>query len=257
MDIDRDRFGGIGRLYGDEALGRLASARVAVVGIGGVGSWTAEALARSGVGAITLIDLDDICVTNTNRQLHTTGATIGRLKVAAMAERLRQISPAAEIDEIAEFVTAETLGELIGAGYTAVVDAIDQVPNKANIVARCLALGIGVVTVGGAGGRRDPTKVRVGDLARTAGDPLLREVRRRLRAEHSLVFAEGADTGIRAVYSEERAVYPAADGSVCEKPADGKPLRLDCRTGFGTAAMVTGAFGLAAAAAAVDYLTGA
>lgn len=260
-DDHLERFGGVGRLYGVEALSRLWGAHVCVVGIGGVGTWTVEALARSGVGRLTLVDLDDVCVTNTNRQLHTLsapeGGTVGRFKVEVMAERARQISPHITVHEEERFFTARTCEELLSpAGrppYDLLVDAIDSTEHKALLIAECWRRGLPAVVSGGAGGRRAAHKVTCGDLSAATHDPLLRQVRRLLRATHGL--PEGP-WGVTAVYSQERAVYPTPEGGVCERPAPGEPARLDCRAGFGAAAHVTGVFGLMAAGAALDLLAG-
>ena len=186
------RFGGIARLYGTAALTRFRAAHVMVVGIGGVGSWAVEALARSGLGRLTLVDLDDVCVSNINRQLHALDTTVGQPKVQIMAERVRAISPEARVDARVEFFTADTASRLLGleAGSSSedrpdfVVDAIDSMANKVRLIALCHGAGIPLVVCGGAGGRRDPTAVRVADLAAVTHDRLLSEVRKRLRREH-------------------------------------------------------------------------
>jgi tRNA A37 threonylcarbamoyladenosine dehydratase len=252
------RFGGIVRLYGRAGAERLARARVAVVGVGGVGSWTVEALARSGVGSLTLIDLDEVCTSNVNRQLHALDDTVGQSKVAVMAARVRGINPRCEVAAEARFFTESTAAALLSAGFDCVVDAIDQVANKCLLIAACRGRGIPVVVSGGAGGRRDPTALRVADLARTSHDPLLAEVRSRLRRDHGF-SRDGGEFGVPCVFTQEPPVYPAPDGSVCGVPpasaGAGESLRMNCNSGFGSAAFVTGAFGLAAAAVAVRCLT--
>lgn len=250
--MQSDRFDGIARLYGTSGLSRLAAARVLVVGIGGVGTWAVEALARSGVGAMGLVDLDDICVTNTNRQLHALDGNFGRPKVEAMAERVRAIAPACRVTETVDFFTAATATSILDTGWDLVIDAIDNVPNKCLLVSSCLDAGIPVLVSGGAGGRRDPTQVRVDDLARSGHDGLLRELRRTLRAQRAMP----ADPwGVPAVFSTEKPVFPGADGEVCATRNDETRLRLDCATGFGTASFVTGAFGFALASSAVAMLS--
>ncbi len=251
-DVDTERFGGIGRLYGTPALGRLAAARVCIVGIGGVGSWTVEALARSGVGHLTLVDLDDVCVTNTNRQLHALSDTVGRSKTQVMAERVASIAPGTTVEIVDDFVTANTVDALLDRGFDQVVDAIDQARNKILLALGCRARGIGLVTCGGAGGRRDPMSVRVDDLNRTEGDGLLRKVRRELRRAHG--WDRQKPWRIAAVYSAEVPTFVGADGELCERPEPGTSTRLDCASGFGTASFVTGAFGLAAAGVVVSRL---
>ena len=250
------RFGGIRRLYGADGQDRLARAHVCVVGIGGVGSWVVEALARTGLGALTLVDLDDVCISNVNRQLHAVTGAFGRPKVEAMAERVRLIQPDCRINALQSLFTAATAAEILAAQYDGVVDAIDQTAMKALLIARCRALNIPIVTTGGAGGRRDPTALRVADLARTTHDGLLSATRKLLRDEHGFPRDPKVAFGVDCVYSTEAQVYPAADGSVCETREPGANLRLDCRSGYGTASFLTGAFGFAAAARMVKIITG-
>ena len=247
----QERFGGVGRLLGSAGLERLRAAHVCVVGVGGVGSWTVEALARTGVGALTLIDLDDVCVTNVNRQLPALDGQIGRPKIEVLAGRVRLINPDCRVTAVPAFLTAATADELLAGGFDCVVDAIDRVGNKALIVAGCVARGVPCVTTGGAGGRRDATRIRTGDLGESQGDELLRLTRKRLRRDHGFAGGEGNRYGVRAVWSGERPVFPWADGTCATEPEPGSNLRLDCASGFGTAVWVTGAFGLAAAQEAV------
>ncbi len=249
------RFGGMGRLYGRDALERLAQAHVAVIGVGGVGSWTVEALARSGVGRLTLIDMDDVCITNTNRQLPAIDGEIGRPKVTVLEERVRRINPAVQVEAVPEFFLEGTAERLLAPGYDWVVDAVDRMSIKALIIAKACERGCRVLTVGGAGGRRDPTQIRCGDLGRTGGDVLLRQVRKKLRRTHGWAGGEGNDYGVSAVYSAEPQVFPRADGSVCETPEPGDNLRMDCASGYGAASFVTGAFGFAAAAEIVRRIS--
>ncbi len=244
-----DRFGGVARLVSRVGLERLAAAHVAVVGVGGVGSWTVEGLARSGVGALTLIDLDDVCVTNVNRQLPAMDGQIGRAKVAVLAERVRLINPNCRVESVAEFFTESTAERLLAPAFDFVVDAIDLLSHKALLIARCRERGVPVITVGGAGGRRDPTQVRAGDIGE-AGDELTRQVRKRLRRDHGM--ASGTHRGItrmgiRCVWSQEAPVYPWADGTCAKRPEPGSNLTLDCESGFGTAVFVTAVFGMVAA----------
>jgi len=243
------RFGGIGRLFGTDALARLRSARVCVVGIGGVGSWAVEALARSGVGHLTLIDLDEICVSNVNRQLHAINPDIGRTKVEAMADRVRAINPECDVRPVPEFFTESNAASLLQDRHQYVVDAIDSLANKCRLIALCRKNQIPIVTCGGAGGRRDPTQVRIADLALTTHDRLLTKVRDTLRKEFGFPGG-GKPFGVEAVYSPEAPVFPARDGGICDRrePSEnGGSLKLNCDSGFGTATFVTGAFGFAAA----------
>ena len=252
------RFGGIERLYGAGALERLARAHVCVVGLGGVGSWAVEALARSAVGAITLVDLDDVCVTNVNRQLPALDDTIGRPKAEVLAERVRAIQPGCRVNARVEFFTEATAGALLEATrYEYVIDAIDALKNKALLIARCRAAGIPVITCGGAGGRRDATGVRVDDLAFTHRDPLLRYVRKKLRARHGFPRDVEQPFGVKAVYTQEMPLYPHADGTLCEAAEPGADTGINCASGLGAATFVTGAFGFAAAGVVVSAIAAA
>ncbi len=247
-DLER-RFAGVARLYGEAGYGRLRAARVAVVGIGGVGSWAAEALARSGVGAISLIDLDHVAESNTNRQIHALGDAYGRAKVTAMAERIAAIDPSCEVQPVEEFVDADNAMRL-AAGHTLVLDCIDQVSAKAALIAACRAQGIAVITCGAAGGRIDPTRLRRDDLARASGDPLLAKVRYRLRRDHGFPRERGERVrrfDVAAIYSDE----PIRAPQECSPQA-----RLAC-AGYGSTVAVTGAMGFAAAAAALQHLAAA
>jgi tRNA threonylcarbamoyladenosine dehydratase len=245
-----DRFGGVARLFGRAGLERLHGAHVCVVGVGGVGSWAVEALARSGIGALTLIDLDDVCVTNVNRQLPALEGQIGRPKVAVLAERITAINPACRVTVAQEFFTAASAARLLAPPFDYVIDAIDRMSNKALLIAECVKAGRRVLTVGGAGGKRDPTQIRAADLGAACGDNLLRLVRKKLRRSHGFTPGEQRGAlhfGVRCVWSPEPPVFPWADGTCAAVAEPGTSLTLDCESGFGTAAFVTGAVGLAAA----------
>lgn len=247
MEDFAQRFGGIGRLYGAAGLERLRNAHIAIVGVGGVGSWTVEALARSAIGAMTLIDLDDVCITNVNRQLPAHDGNIGRPKVDALADRVGLINPACRVERAAEFFTASTAHELLAPKFDFVVDATDKLSNKCLLIAKSRERGYPVMTVGGAGGKRDGTQVRVRDLAHTEQDELLRQVRRKLRRDYGFPRGEQVEFGIPAVFSPEKPVFPWADGTCSAEAEPGSSLTLDCASGFGTATAVTGSFGFAAA----------
>lgn len=247
------RFGGIGRLFGTSGLAQLQRAHVAVVGIGGVGSWAVEALARSGLGKLTLVDLDEVCVSNVNRQLHATNETVGRAKVDVMAERVRSIHPECDVRPVIQFFTESNAAELLDLGFDYVVDAIDSVSNKCLLIAMCRDRRIPVVACGGAGGRQDPTQVRVSDLAFTTHDRLLQKVRDRLRKDFGFPRGE-KKFGVPCVHSPETPMFPRCDGSVSAQRETGTDLRLNCESGFGTATFVTGTFGFAAAAVAIQSL---
>ncbi|MBP6508327.1 MAG: tRNA threonylcarbamoyladenosine dehydratase [Opitutaceae bacterium] len=248
------RFGGLARLYGTAALPRLQAAHVCVVGVGGVGSWVVEGLARSGIGAITMIDLDEVCVTNVNRQLPALDGNIGRPKVEALAERVRLINPACRVTGVPEFFTVASAERLLAVRYDWVVDCIDLMSHKAHLIAECTQRGLRVATVGAAGGRREATRIKVSDLGDSHGDELLRQVRKKLRRDYGFAKGEGNHYGIPCVSSQEQPVFPWADGTCAAEPEAGSNLRLDCATGFGTAVFITGAFGFAAAGEVVRQI---
>lgn len=250
----QQRFGGIGRVYGRAALERISELHICVIGIGGVGSWSAEALARSGVGQITLIDHDDLCITNINRQIHALDSVIGRSKVEVMAERIQQINPACQVNRIDDFITSSTLRKYLEGGYDYVIDAIDSIRFKADIIYYCKRNKIPIITTGGAGGQTDPTQIQIADLTRTFNDPLAAKVRNRLRSEYKWTQNPKRRFGVECVFSTEQPRYPRADGCVgLEKP--GVPgLTLDCELGYGSVAMVTATFGFAAAARAINKI---
>jgi tRNA A37 threonylcarbamoyladenosine dehydratase len=247
------RFGAVARLYGAHAYARFTAAHAVVVGIGGVGSWAAEALARSGIGRLTLVDLDHIAESNANRQIHALGDSFGRAKVAAMAERIRAINPRAAVREIEDFVTPENVATLLPRADV-LLDCIDQVRAKAALLAWCRAQSIWAVSCGAAGGRRDPTRIRTGDLARASGDPLLASVRARLRREHGFPRAAAAGRippfGISAVYSDEPVALP--DAADCD--ADAQFVAGLACAGYGSSVTVTAPIGFAAAALALGAL---
>ncbi len=249
IDLER-RFGGVQRLYGADALGRFQSAHVCVVGIGGVGSWAAEALARSAIGQITLIDLDMVAESNVNRQIHALDDAFGKAKTDAMAERIRAINPACRVETIEDFVTPDNVEKMLGRGFDCVVDAIDQVRTKAAMIAWCARHGVALVTAGGAGGQIDPVRIEITDLARTVQDPLLAKVRSLLRKEYGFTRDPKKKFGIPAVYSSEPVRYPEA-GAGCDIPAS--PAGLNC-AGYGSSVCVTASFGLVAASEALRHV---
>jgi tRNA A37 threonylcarbamoyladenosine dehydratase len=245
-DFDAERrFGGIGRLYGAAALTRFRAAHVCVVGVGGVGSWAVEALARSAIGELTLIDLDNVAESNINRQIQALSGTIGQAKITALAERIAQINPACKVNQIEEFVEAAELERMIGAhAYDFVLDAIDSVKDKAALIAYCEARKIPVLTIGSAGGKTDPTRIEVRDLTRTEQEPLLKMVRKRLRSQYNFPRSIKTKFNIDAVFSMEPVALP--EGSeACDIDGDGI-TGLNC-AGFGSSVVVTASFGLIAA----------
>ncbi|KPY96778.1 ThiF family protein [Pseudomonas tremae] len=255
MNTDDPRFAGIARLYGIEGLARLRAAHVAVVGIGGVGSWAAEAMARSGVGEISLFDMDDVCVSNSNRQLHALDSTVGRPKVEVMAERIRAINPDCVVHAVTDFVTRDTMAECITQDMDFVIDCIDSVNAKAALISWCKRRKIQMVTTGGAGGQIDPTLIQIADLNRTFNDPLASKVRSTLRRDYGFSRTPNRHYSVPCVFSTEQLRYPKPDGSIClEKKFVGDGVKLDCAGGFGAVMMVTATFGMVAATRAVDKL---
>lgn len=254
-DAWRQRFGGTARLYGQNALALFAQAHVCVVGIGGVGSWAAEALARTGIGAITLIDMDDVCVTNTNRQIHALTSNVGQAKAEVMAERIAAINPECRVTVVDDFITADNVACHLDKSFDYVIDAIDSVRPKAALIAWCRRHKIPLVTTGGAGGQIDPTQIQVTDLAKTIQDPLAAKLRERLKSDFGVMKNSKGKLGVDCVFSTEALVYPQPDGSVCssKSTADG-PKRMDCASGFGAATMVTATFGFVAVAHALKKM---
>jgi len=242
------RFSGVERLYGSDGLKKLQNAHVCVVGIGGVGSWAAEALGRSGVGRITLIDADDICETNINRQLHALQSTIGQPKVQAMKKRLLEINPDARVDAVESFLLESNVNQLLADKPDYVIDAIDNVKSKCVLIAHCRDNSIPLTTVGAAGGKTDPTQVTMADLGKAYGDRLLAKLRVNLRRHWGFPRYEGRTFKVNCVYSPEPVKLPRAGEG-------GKGLKLDCATGFGTAAHMTSVFGMQAAGAALQRVT--
>lgn len=252
-----ERFAGIDRLYGTGSVSKLGARHVCVVGLGGVGSWAVEALARSGIGAITLIDADEICLSNTNRQLHALDGNYGRGKAVVLAERCKAISPQIEVEIIDRFLTPANLSELLDRGYDLVLDACDSFRSKVELIAWCRRRKLPLVVVGSAGGRTDVTQVRVRDLSRTEHDALLALVRKKLRSDFGFPKNKDRYFSVPAIYSLENVRYPQADGTVCgTRPQLGPDaaLKLDCGAGLGAATHVTGSFAFAAVGKAIELL---
>ncbi len=249
-----ERFNGITRLYGVEGAEKIRNAHICVVGIGGVGSWAAEALARTGVGEITLIDHDSISLSNINRQLHTLDATVGREKVAVMVERIGEINPDCVIHGIEDRLTSDNLSQLLHSGLSGVIDAIDVIKYKAEMIYYCKRNKIPMVTTGGAGGMRDPSQITIADLSRTTNDPLAAKVRNQLRRLHNFSRNPKRKFGIECVYSTEQPVYPKSDGSVSGEKPGVHGLSLDCAMGYGASVAVTASFGLMAVSTLLNRL---
>lgn len=252
------RWDRTGRLLGDEAMERLARARVLVFGLGGVGSYAVEGLVRSGVGHLTLVDFDDVCVTNLNRQLHATVRTVGKSKAELMAQRCREVNPDCTVTPVAEFYRAENAEQLLQPGWDYVVDAIDNVKAKLHLLHRCVQLGLPVVSSMGAAGRLDPTALRVDDLSETIIDPFAKDIRKLLRRKYGV--ETDRRTGITAVYSVEAPHTPvsltydaATEGFLCVCPSRENEFHTcDHRTQVnGSVAFVTSVFGMNAAGVVV------
>jgi tRNA A37 threonylcarbamoyladenosine dehydratase len=244
------RFGGLTRLYGVEGAGRIRHAHVVVVGVGGVGSWTAEALARSGVARLTLIDLDHVAESNINRQVHALDATLGQAKVLAMRDRIAQIHPGCVVDAVEAFIEPDTLGGLLPSAAHAVIDACDNVAAKTAMAAWARAHAACFISVGAAGGKRHAEKVDIADLALTTHDPLLAQVRYRLRKHHGAP-REGKPIGVACVFSREAVAPPDAS---CEVQGQGDGT-LSCH-GYGSVVGVTATFGMCAAGWVLERIAG-
>jgi tRNA A37 threonylcarbamoyladenosine dehydratase len=252
--IFEERFSGIARVYGVQGAEKIRSMHIAVVGIGGVGSWAVECLARTGVGSITLIDHDEVCPTNINRQIHALTDSIGRSKPEVMAERVRQINPECDCRVIDDFLTLATLEDYILSDYDYVIDAIDSIKFKSALIYFCKRNKIPIITTGGAGGMSDPGQVKVSDLSRTTNDALAAKVRSRLRQEYGFTRNTKKRFGIECVYSTQQPVYPKIDGGVGYEKPGVHGVHLDCRLGYGSFSGVTATFGFVAASRAINKL---
>ncbi|WGV99713.1 tRNA cyclic N6-threonylcarbamoyladenosine(37) synthase TcdA [Vibrio sp. YMD68] len=249
------RFGGTRRLYGHSEVEILRASHVCVIGIGGVGSWAVEALVRTGIGELTLIDMDDVCVTNINRQIHALNGTVGQSKIEVMAERIKLINPECKVNLIDDFIGPDNQHEYLTKDYDYVLDAIDSLKAKASLLSYCRSNKIKVITIGGAGGQMDPTQIKVADLTKTIQDPLAKKLKDTLRRLHNFPKNPQRKFGIECVFSTEQLKYPQADGSVCaaKSTAEG-PKRMDCATGFGAATVVTATFGFVAVSKIVEKI---
>ena len=246
VDLER-RFGGIGRLYGLTALARFRAAHVCVIGVGGVGSWLVEALARSAIGQLTLIDLDNVAESNINRQIQALSGTIGQAKIGALAERIAQINPYCRVHLVEDFIEPDNIEHLIGGkGFDYVIDAIDSVKSKAALIDYCRSNALPVITIGSAGGKLDPTRIEVRDLTRTEQEPLLKMVRKRLRSQYNFPRSLKTKFGVEAVFSMEPVRMPEGEDS-CEVGEGAQGVSgLNC-AGYGSAIVVTASFGMIAA----------
>lgn len=248
------RFSGIGRLYGTDALDRIANGHVAIIGIGGVGSWAAESLARTGVGRITLMDYDEVCLSNTNRQVHALTDQVGKFKTDVMCDRIKKINPECQIEILSERFDKDHMNLLFDLNPDVIIDATDGTRHKTLLLFECVKRKMKVITVGGSGGRRDPTQVRVDDLAKSYGDRLLAKTRRDLRREYGFTSSVKRKMNITTVFSTEEPFFEAGNGCVSQHP-DKRPAKsMDCTTGLGSVTYVTGTFGFVTAKLAVDHL---
>lgn len=249
-----ERFSALSRVYGERGLEQLAACHICVVGIGGVGSWVAESLARSAVGRITLVDGDVIARSNSNRQIHTLESTLDRPKVEVMRERIMEINPQCQCEVVKEDLDHDNIRDILERGYDCVIDAIDGINVKARMIYHCKRNKIKIVTTGGAGGLLDPTKVTIRDLAKTTNDPLAAKVRSELRRNYNFSRNHTRSFGIPCVYSTEQQRYPSTEGEVsyCKPGVPG--LSLDCAFGYGSSVAVTSAVAQAACYKAISII---
>ena len=258
MSNNEERFGALARVYGSDQLQSLHDAHICVVGIGGVGSWVVEALARTGIQHLTLIDGDDISRSNMNRQCHTLESTIGKMKVAVMKQRVLDINPDCQVRAVEQYLNDENIFELLlpdaSQPYDCVIDAIDRIKFKALMIYFCKRNKLPVITTGGAGGLTDPAKIEVKDLSRTWNDPLASAVRLALRQVHNFARNPKRSFGVPCVYSTEQQRYPDKDGNIGFQKPGVAGLSLDCSFGYGSVVSVTATFGFVAAAKAIELM---
>lgn len=253
----REGFEALDRLYGTRACEFLPQLRMCIVGLGGVGSWAAESLARTGVGHITMIDHDDVSLSNVNRQLHAFRDTVDQSKVELMKARILRINEACDVHAIDDFLADSNLERYLDQQFDVVIDAIDSIRFKAAMIAFCRRRRIHIITTGGAGGRVNPMAVEIADLSKTWNDALAAKVRSRLRADYGFTANPRRRFGVECVFSTEQPVYPDGMGGVTHAKPGVAGVRLDCDMGYGSVSFVTGTFGLAAAARAVHKALGA
>lgn len=247
------RFRGMANLLGDKAWQSMQKAHIGVAGVGGVGSWVVESLVRSGVAEITLIDMDEVCVSNTNRQIHALQSTVGQSKVEVLKKRCLDINPDLLVHDVFDFVTPTNSSELVGDSINVFVDATDSVEAKCALAVTCKTKDIPLVMIGAAGGKSDPARVRVADLNKVVNDPLLRNVKRLLKRDHG--FSTSLKSlKIKCVFSDELVHYPDGEGGVCPAKTQDGVVKLDCGDGLGAASFVTGTFGFFAAHTALQEL---
>jgi tRNA A37 threonylcarbamoyladenosine dehydratase len=248
------RFAGIARLYGTDAADIIKHMHVCVVGLGGVGSWSVEALARTGVGQLTLIDYDTVSLGNVNRQLPALTETVGRKKLEVLQERIAAINPHCHCHAIDDFLTMENLADYLAPtrAYSYVIDAIDSIKFKSAMIYQCKRNKMPIVTTGAAGGLCDPTYIQVKDLSKTYNDPLAARVRGRLRSDYGFSKNVQRNFGVECVFSAQQQVYPKPDGTVSHQKPGIHGISLDCTLGYGSATFVTASFGFVAASRAIN-----
>ncbi len=253
------KFSGISRLYGKAGLNNIKNAHVLIAGLGGVGSWATEAIVRSGVGKITIVDPDDICVTNANRQLHAVEGTYGKFKADVLKERMLLINPELKIEVVKEFLGEKNIADIFTKNNLGVphhvIDGIDSMKHKIAIIIYCRDHKIPMVTVGATAGKWDPTKLKAGDLGDSFNDKLVMRVRKKLRAYYDYPPTEKIHYGIDCVFSIEQAVFPDGQGGICHLTPEVESKRLDCFTGMGSATFVTGSAGFIAASIVIKNLS--
>ena len=258
MSNNEERFGTLARVYGSDQLQSLHEAHICVVGIGGVGSWVVEALARTGIQHLTLIDGDDISRSNMNRQCHTLESTIGKMKAGVMKQRVLDINPDCHVHAVEQYLTDDNIFDLLlpddSPAFDCVIDAIDRIKYKALMIYFCKRNKLPVITTGGAGGLTDPAKIEVKDLSRTWNDPLASAVRLALRQVHNFARNPKRSFGVPCVYSTEQQRYPDKDGNVGFQKPGVAGLSLDCSFGYGSVVSVTATFGFVAAAKAIELV---
>lgn len=251
-----DAFAAVARVYGGAGLQVLQASHICIVGLGGVGSWAAESLARSGVGALTLIDHDDIASSNINRQIHADWSTVGNSKVEQMARRVAAINPACQCTAVDDMLVTGNLSRYITGAFDYVIDAIDSIKFKSALIYHCKRNRIRIITTGGAGGLTDPTRVEIADLSRTWNDPLAATVRKRLRTDYGWTTNPKRRFGVECVFSIQQPVYPRADGTVGHQKPGVPGANLDCDFGYGSLVGVTAVFGMVAASRVMEKLCG-
>lgn len=256
----QERFSGIARLYGVDAMAKICESHVCIVGVGGIGSWAAEALVRSGIGKITLVDLDDICTTNVNRQLHALSDNIGAQKTEVMAARLQQINPECQVVLEQRFYTAKNAESILEGNFDYLIDSIDSVNSKAHLVASCKQRTLPMICCGAAGGLHDITKIKIADMAKVENDALIKKVRTVLRNDYTfpkypkVASSKLKNFGVKCVFSTESPFYPTQPGGISTRKDERLNIITNCDVGIGSVTHITGTFGFIAAQHCINTL---